>query len=72
MDTVIFTGVLPEEELKVEHPTEYERLVSAGRLEGLSAPPPTPRQRTWSFVVGGITVLLGLVLVGLTIYAALT
>jgi len=72
MDTVIFTGVLPEEELKVERPVEYERLVSAGQLERLSALPPTPRQRTWSFVVGGITVLLGLVLVGLTIYAALT
>ncbi len=72
MDTVIFTGVVPEEEVRVERPTEYERLVSTGQLEPLSAPPPTPLQRRWSFAVGAVVVLLGLVLVGFTIYAALT
>jgi cytochrome b subunit of formate dehydrogenase len=72
MDTVIFTGVLPEEEVRIERPAEYERLVATGQLEPLSAPPPTLRQRRWSFAVGTIAVLLGLILVGFTIYAALT
>jgi cytochrome b subunit of formate dehydrogenase len=72
MDTVIFTGVVPEEEIRTERPAEYERLVSTGQLEPLSARPPTLRQRRWSFAVGSIAVLLGLILVGFTIYAALT
>jgi hypothetical protein len=69
---VIFTGALPEEEVRIERPAEYERLVATGQLEPLSAPPPTLRQRRWSFAVGTIAVLLGLILVGFTIYAALT
>jgi cytochrome b subunit of formate dehydrogenase len=72
MDTVIFTGVLPEEEVRDERPAEYERLVSTGRLEKLAAPSPTARQRRNAFVIGTLAVLLGLVLVGFTIYAALT
>jgi cytochrome b subunit of formate dehydrogenase len=72
MDTVIFTGVLPEHEVRDERPAEYERLVSTGRLEPLTASPPTPSQRRNAFVIGTIAVLLGLVLVGFTIYAALT
>jgi cytochrome b subunit of formate dehydrogenase len=72
MDTVIFTGVLPEHEVRDERPTEYDRLVSAGQLEQLTAPAPTPAQRRNAFVVGTIAVLLGLVLVGFTIYAAIT
>jgi cytochrome b subunit of formate dehydrogenase len=72
MDTVIFTGVLPEAEVRDERPAEYERLVSTGRLEKLAAPSPTSRQKRSAFVIGTIAVLLGLVLVGFTIYAALT
>jgi cytochrome b subunit of formate dehydrogenase len=72
MDTVIFTGVLPEHEVRDERPAEYERLVATGQLAPLTAPPPTPRQRRNAFVIGTIAVLLGLVLVGFTIYAALT
>jgi cytochrome b subunit of formate dehydrogenase len=72
MDPVIFTGVVPEEEVRAERPAEYERLISTGQIERLSAPAPSPRQRRRAFIVGGITVLLGLVLVGFTIYAALT
>ncbi len=72
MDTVIFTGVLPEEEVRLERPSEYERLVATGELERLAAEPPTRQQQTRSRIVGTVAVLLGLVLVGFTIYAALT
>ena len=72
MDTVIFTGVVPEGEVRDERPEEYERLVSTGQLEPLTAPAPTTSQRRKAFLVGTAAVLLGLVLVGFTIYAALT
>jgi len=34
MDTVVFTGGLPEEELKIDKPDEYSYLVENGLLEG--------------------------------------
>lgn len=72
MDTVIFTGVVPETELRHERPAEYERLAETGGLERLAAPPPSPKQQKRSVMVGALAVLLGLVLVGFTIYAALS
>jgi cytochrome b subunit of formate dehydrogenase len=71
MDTVIFTGVLPEDELRHERPMEYERLRESGGLELLAAAPPSRATRKWSVMIGALAVLLGLVLVGFTIYAAL-
>ncbi|MEZ6319361.1 MAG: hypothetical protein R3B49_11525 [Phycisphaerales bacterium] len=35
VDDVIFTGSVPEEELKEQRPAEYERLVATGQLEKL-------------------------------------
>jgi cytochrome b subunit of formate dehydrogenase len=72
MDTVIFTGVLPEAELRHERPMEYDRLVESGALGRLRQPPPDPKLRRRGVIVGSAAVLLGLILVGLTIYAALT
>ena len=72
MDTVIFTGVLPLEEVRHERPAEYEQLLADGRLEEIAAPGPTPRDVRRGRTIGTIAVTVGLVLVSLTIYALLS
>ena len=69
MDTVIFTGSVPEAEFAHERPAEYERLVKDGQLESLVVPPPRPRLVRRGKVVGTIAILFGLTLFGLIIYA---
>jgi cytochrome b subunit of formate dehydrogenase len=57
MDPVIFTGVMPLDELKHERPREYELLVETNKLDEIRCEPP-PK---WFFVsahVFGITALL--------------
>jgi cytochrome b subunit of formate dehydrogenase len=65
MDTVIFTGNVPLEELKHERPDEYERLVADDALKPAE---PAPR---WVAVggrtIGTIAVILGWIMVILTI-----
>jgi cytochrome b subunit of formate dehydrogenase len=69
MDPVIFTGVMPLDELKHERPREYEQLVAEGKLEEIKCDPPPH----WFFVsahIFGITALLiGLALVVSIIYS---
>ncbi len=72
MDTVIFTGVLPLEEVRHERPAEYARLVEEGGLERIAAPAPDPEILWRGRIVGTTAVLLGLLLVTLTLYALLT
>ena len=72
MDTVIFTGVLPLEELKHERPAEYERLVAEGGVERLASPAPTADRVRKSRIVGTIAVSLGLLLVAFTLIALLS
>jgi cytochrome b subunit of formate dehydrogenase len=69
MDTVIFTGRLPEEELAEERPAHYERLKASGELENLRVPPPARRVRRVGVVVGTVAIVLGLTMVILTVYA---
>lgn len=68
MDPVIFTGVIPLEELMHERPREYEKLVADGMLESVKCVP-APR---WLFVIAhffGITALcIGLSLIVAIIY----
>jgi cytochrome b subunit of formate dehydrogenase len=71
MDTVIFTGRTPAEEVRLERPAEYERLERSGRLHALRVPPPPPRLRRLGYVVGTIAVATGLFMVFLTLYALL-
>ncbi len=52
MDLVIFTGRLPEHELKDERPLEYERLVSQSALQAIEAPTPTPQALLFSRLLG--------------------
>jgi hypothetical protein len=72
MDTVIFTGVLPLEELKHERPAEYERLVAEGGVDRLACPAPTADRVRKSRIVGTIAVSLGLLLVAFTLIALLS
>lgn len=69
LDKVIFTGTLPEEELRHERPAEYERLRAQGKLERLAAAPPTSAELKWAVVAAVVSVALGLALVSLTILA---
>jgi len=72
MDTVIFTGVLPLDEVRHERPAEYARLVADGALERIAAPAPSPEILKRGRIIGTTAVLLGLLLVTLTLYALLS
>ena len=72
MDTVIFTGVLPLDEVKHERPGEYERLIADGKVAEIAAPAPTPAAYRRGRTIGTIAVCVGLLLVSLTIYALLS
>jgi len=69
MDTVIFTGSVPLEELKYDKPREYQRLVDSGQLEASIVPPMQPGA-TRSFKIFGFTALgIGLTVVALIVYS---
>lgn len=66
MDHVIFTGVVPLDELKHERPREYEKLVAEGKLDEIRCDPP-PK---WFYIVAhlfGFTALF----IGLTLIIAI-
>ncbi|MBK5295637.1 MAG: cytochrome C, partial [Vicinamibacteria bacterium] len=62
IDTVIFTGSVPEHELREDRPGEYERLTREGRLETFVVPPPTPATVRYGRIVGGLALATGVVL----------
>ncbi len=70
MDTVIFTGRIPLEEVRRERPAEYEAL-SEEDIERLAAPPASARLRILARIVGTVAVLVGLTVVLFTLYAFL-
>lgn len=69
MDTVIFTGRIPEHELKGERAVEYARLLAEGRLEAKVAPPPTLESLAFGWFVGGAALLLGVIAIILIVYS---
>ncbi len=69
MDTVIFTGRVPIEELKLDRPREYEELVKTRQLKKHLADPLPPVVVKTIKVFGTIALLIGLTLVLLIIYA---
>ena len=71
MDTVMFTGRVPLEELKYDKPREYQDLVDRGQLEEHLADPVPPQIEHLVRVFGFIALTIGLVLVGLIIFAML-
>jgi hypothetical protein len=72
MDLVIFTGRLPEHELKDERPVEYARLVERGALVSIEAPTPTSQAVLFSRILGSIGLVLGLITIGLIIFSVFT
>lgn len=71
MDTVIFTGSVPLEEMKKDRPREYQMLVEEGKLEEyLEGEPPKKLIRA-ARIFGFIALSLGLLLIVLIIYSML-
>lgn len=71
MDLVIFTGRVREEEMRAEHPLEYERLAQTGVLETLESDPPPRWMKNFGRIVGFTTISIGFILFALTIWAYL-
>jgi hypothetical protein len=69
MDLVIFTGVVSEDEMRQERSLELARLEQEGTLASRAAPPPTPQQIRTGYLVGGLAIGIGLILVGLILYS---
>ena len=68
MDTVIFTGRMSVEELKLERPTEYEALVAKGELDKHMAEPLSPTKILAIRIFGWVALSIGLILVVCIIY----
>lgn len=71
VDAVIFTGSLPEHELKAQRPEEYDRLVKSGQLESLRVRAPSPARRPLIVLIAVVSVAIGLTLLGLIIAGGL-
>jgi cytochrome b subunit of formate dehydrogenase len=71
LDTVIFTGSVPEHELRDERPGEFERLRREGRLESFRVPPPSKGLVRYGRIVGGTALTIGVLLFILIVRAAL-
>ncbi|RME27007.1 MAG: hypothetical protein D6806_05315 [Deltaproteobacteria bacterium] len=69
MDTVIFTGCMPLEELKEDRPLEYERLEEEGKLKELVCEPPPPHLRRAARIFGTMALTIGVTLIVLIIAA---
>jgi thiosulfate reductase cytochrome b subunit len=71
MDTVIFTGRVPVEELKEDRPDEYEALVRSGELEARLVDPMPKAQEIAARIFGTLALAVGLTLVGLIVYSVI-
>jgi cytochrome b subunit of formate dehydrogenase len=71
MDTVIFTGRLPEHEMKEERQVEYARAVRQGRLAAMEASPPTAGEVVFARSLGTVGLVLGLLTIVIIIYSAI-
>jgi hypothetical protein len=58
----MFTGALPVEEFRREHPLEYRRLVEEGRLEQYLVDAPSAPMTRYSKILGGSLITIGLFL----------
>ncbi len=69
MDTVIFTEGMPLEEFQRDRPREYRQLVESGKLELMTMPSPAARDVKFWRRLGFTALTIGLILIGLIIYA---
>ena len=66
-DIVMFTGVLPLDEFRKEHPLEYQRMVDEGRLEQYLVEAPTAPMTRYSKALGIVLIVTGLTLLTLVL-----
>ncbi len=71
MDLVIFTGRIPEHELREERTKEYERLVKEGGLAALETTPPSEFAKYFGWIVGGSAVVLGTLTILFIVYSVI-
>ncbi|MFC2134985.1 formate dehydrogenase subunit gamma [Bacteroidota bacterium] len=71
MDTVIFTGSVSIEEMKIDRPREYEILKKTGMLENKLVDPPSPKLVRTARIFGFIALSLGLLITIMIIYSML-
>jgi cytochrome b subunit of formate dehydrogenase len=71
MDLVIFTGRIPEHELRAERATEYARLVAEGRLTAQQTTAPARSAELFGPFVGGAAVILGVLTIVMIFYSVL-
>ena len=71
MDLVIFTGRVPEREMREERPVELARLIKEGRLAAQETTAPGAGVVTLGRVVGGTALALGIVTIVLILYSVL-
>ena len=69
MDTVIFTGRVPEHELLGERRMQYDRLVRENALAAAETTPPAAESKWFGWVVGGAALLLGILAIVLIVYS---
>jgi len=69
MDSVIFTGRVTVHEMLEERQAEYDRLVKTGRIDALASEAAPGWVYTLGRSVGTVAVTLGLVMVGLILFA---
>jgi hypothetical protein len=71
MDLVIFTGRIPEHELKDERTKEYERLVKEGGLAAIETTPPSAFSSYFGWIVGGSALVLGTLAIAFIVYSVI-
>ena len=71
MDTVIFTGRVPVEEMKQDRPREYQELVDSRKLKKHLVEPLPPVIVKTARIFGTIALITGLILILLIIYAVI-
>ncbi|KAA3656419.1 MAG: hypothetical protein DWQ10_15450 [Calditrichaeota bacterium] len=69
MDTVIFTGSVSLEEMKLDRPREFEQLVKSKNIKKHLTAPPTKWMKRWSRIFGFFALAYGTTIIILTIYA---
>ena len=63
----MFTGAVPVEEFRREHPLEYRRLLEEGRLEQYLVDAPSAPMTRYSKILGGTLIIIGLFLLALVL-----
>ena len=66
-DTVMFTGVLPLDEFRKEHPLEYQRMIDEGRLDKYLVDAPSAPLTRYSKILGAVLIIIGLTLLSLVL-----